>query len=209
MRKDVKNVTVVAFLSVENIFYLEYKARRIYSAGLFSHMSIYTKTGDDGTTAIFLGKRVKKYDLQIEAYGSVDELTSFLGVVISKLKKDKDKDLLTRVQKDLYLIMGVLCGGTVDLGAAKTRIVKFETDIDTLEKKLPKLTRFILPQGTEVSSWFHVLRTVCRRAERNVVYFFSRKTLPEQEIIVQYLNRLSDFLFMKAREYNEKKEVLT
>lgn len=199
-------------------------------------MAIYTKTGDDGTTGLFGGKRVKKYDAQIEAYGSVDELTSFIGIVIAKLppspsrhqdygrqarlrrarKKEKDRELLAHIQKDLYEMMGVLClpagrqvGGTVELKAIEKHIQLFEKKIDELDKKLPKLTRFILPQGTETSSWFHVLRTVCRRAERNVVRFFNGQSLRDREIIVQYLNRLSDLFFMMARWYGKGKEVVT
>ncbi len=182
-------------------------------------MPIYTKTGDSGETSLFGGKRVKKYDSQIEAYGSVDELSSFIGVVITKLKDKKHKDLLTIIQKDLYNMMGTLCGATVDLTPAEGHIKLFEKQIDTLEKKLPKLTRFILPQGTEMSAWFHVLRTVCRRAERSVVKFFDNN-LPagrqdrtikplSQKIVVQYLNRLSDLLFMFARLYSKGKEVVT
>lgn len=176
-------------------------------------MPIYTKTGDDGTTALFGGKRVKKYDAQIEAYGSVDELTSFIGLVIDKLATKKHKKLLTLIQKDLYEMMGTLCGGTVSLADVKKHIKLFENEIDKLDKKLPKLTRFILPQGTEEATLFHVARTICRRAERSVVAMFDAGTaniVPEKRaIIVQYLNRLSDLLFTLARYYNRGKEVST
>ncbi|OGK19903.1 ATP:cob(I)alamin adenosyltransferase [Candidatus Roizmanbacteria bacterium RIFCSPHIGHO2_02_FULL_37_13b] len=175
-------------------------------------MSIYTKTGDDGTTALFGGKRVKKYDNQIEAYGSVDELSSHIGLVISKLKDKKNKDLLTLIQKDLHTMMGALGGAKTDLEERGKHVAVFEKEIDLIDKKLPKLTRFILPQGGEVASLFHIARTVCRRAERNVVHFFSNNRTIEQsshKIIVQYLNRLSDFLFMMARLYGKGKEIVT
>ncbi len=187
-------------------------------------MSIYTKTGDKGDTSLYGGKRVPKYDSQIEAYGSVDELTSFLGLVIAKIptlpsglrgvgKNQGHKDLLTHIQKDLYSAMGTLCGATTDLSGLEERVITFEKTIDTIDKNLPKLTRFILPQGGEVASLFHVARTVCRRAERHVVALFNQKNVgidrQKRSIIVQYLNRLSDLLFMLARFYSRGKEVIT
>lgn len=191
-------------------------------------MPIYTKTGDKGETSLFGAKRVKKYDPQIEAYGSVDELTSFIGLVIAKIptsssglrgagKNQNYKDLLTYIQKDLYSAMGTLCGATSNLSGLEERVITFEKTIDAIDKKLPKLTRFILPQGGEVASLFHITRTVCRRAERNVVHFFDQSAtlLPTKSgsagrgIIVQYLNRLSDLLFMMARLYSRDKEVIT
>lgn len=175
-------------------------------------MPIYTKTGDDGTTALFGGRRVKKHDAQIEAYGSVDELTSILGLVIAQVDSEKDAELLTDIQKDLYAMMGTLCGGVVDLSVVEKRISLFEKNIDELDKKLPKLTRFILPQGTETAAWFHMARAICRRAERAVVYYFSQsKSLDHanNRIIVQYLNRLSDHLFMMARWHGRGKEIST
>ncbi len=175
-------------------------------------MPIYTKTGDDGTTALFGGKRVKKYDAQIEAYGLVDELTSFIGLIIAKVDDKSHKDLLTHIQKDLYSAMGTLCGATTDLAGLSVRIKDFETTIDELDTKLPKLTRFILPQGTEEAALFHVVRTICRRAERAVVHFFSQPNKidsPQRQVIVQYLNRLSDLFFMIARWYGRGKEIST
>ena len=175
-------------------------------------MPIYTKTGDRGTTALFGGKRVKKYDPQIEAYGSVDELTSFIGLVISKIKNKQDKIFLTNIQKCLYQMMGTLCGATTDLSNLESEVTKFEKYIDSVDKKLPKLTRFILPQGTEASAWFHILRITCRKAERNVVYYFeSNEAMKESsnESILKYLNRMSDLFFMMARMYNKGQEIVT
>ena len=173
-------------------------------------MSIYTRTGDKGTTSLFGGKRVSKSDLQVEAYGSVDELSSFLGLVIAKLPK-KEKILLQEIQKDLYKIMAHLSESKSDLGFLVSRVKNFEKKIDGVEKKLPKLTRFILPGGTELSSWFHILRTVCRRAERSVVKFFSSNETMKQSnnvTIMKYLNRLSDLFFTLARWYGRQKETL-
>ena len=166
-------------------------------------MSIYTRTGDSGTTALYGGKRISKADLQVEAYGSIDELTSFIGLVINKLINEKDRIFLISVQKDLYQIMAVLSGANIDLKFLfGEKVLTFENNIDSLEKKLPKLNKFILPGGTEISSWLHILRVICRKAERNVVRFNNNI------IIVKYLNRLSDLLFVMARNYGKNKEII-
>lgn len=168
-------------------------------------MAIYTKTGDDGTTALFGGKRVPKSNPQVAAYGSVDELTSFLGLIAAKINDSSTHELLTLIQKDLYEIMGVLAGSG-ERPHLSNRVKEFEKGIDTMEKKLPKLYRFILPQGNEITSLFHVARAVCRRTERDVVAFFSNRP----SLIVRYLNRLSDLLFILARWYNKnQKEIVT
>ena len=166
-------------------------------------MSIYTRTGDAGTTGLYGGKRILKSDLQVEAYGSIDELTSFIGLVANKLINKKDKLFLISLQKDLHQIMASLSGAKTDLEFLfEKKVLSFENKIDSLEKKLPKLTKFILPGGTEISSWLHILRVICRRAERNVVRFNNNI------IIVKYLNRLSDFLFVMARTYGKNKEIV-
>lgn len=165
-------------------------------------MSIYTKTGDDGTTALYGGKRISKADCQIETYGSIDELTSYIGLVVVKLKNKEETSFLVEIQKDLYQIMGFLSGAKIDLSVLEKKVTKFEKKIDLIEEKLPKLNKFILPGGTEISSWFHILRVICRRAERNVVRFNNNI------IIVKYLNRLSDLLFVTARNYGKNKEIV-
>lgn len=166
-------------------------------------MAIYTRTGDDGTTSLYGGKRVSKNDPQVEAYGTCDELTSFIGLVASKLKNNKDKKLLTSVQKDLYLIMALLAGDKKIKLELEEKIKSFENKIDEETKKLPTLTHFIIPDSTEISGWFHVLRTVCRRSERRVVVLKIENWKLE---IVQYLNRLSDLFFTLARKYSKGKE---
>lgn len=174
-------------------------------------MAIYTKTGDRGETSIFGGKRVKKYDVQIKAYGAVDELSSYIGLVSSQLKNKKEKQFLTGLQEDLYQVMSLLSGGSVDLSLLENKVGVIEKNIDKLEKELPKLTRFILPGGTTLSSWFHILRVVCRRAERLTVRFFDEKKIAnrERDVILQYLNRLSDLFFIMARKYGRGKETVT
>lgn len=180
-------------------------------------MSITTKTGDTGTTSLFGGKRVLKSDPAVEAYGSLDELTSFIGLVCSKAQNEKET--LLSIQRDLYQIMAFLAGDRrQDFKNIKKQIKNMEKNINKLEEKLPKLTRFIIPSGNEVSSWFHVLRTVCRRAERQVVKHFLSKKLritclrrqANYELrVTEYLNRLSDLFFMMARKYNQEEEKLT
>lgn len=174
-------------------------------------MAIYTKTGDTGETSLFGGKRVKKYDQQIETYGCVDELTSYIGLVIAKLTDTAHTELLTMIQKDLYTTMGVLCGATTDLFDLSVHVKQFESTIDEFDKKLPKLTRFILPQGGEVASRLHIARVVCRRAERCVVQFADKSNAHNQQlaIVIQYLNRLSDLFFIMARSYSKNKEIVT
>ena len=176
-----------------------------------NNMSVYTRTGDKGTTSLFGGKRVSKSNLQVEAYGSVDELTSYIGLISSKLKVKSEKLFLLQIQKDLYKIIAHLSNAKVDLGFLNSRVKTFEKKIDASEKKLPKLTRFILPGGSEISAWYHILRVVCRRSERSVVRFFSSNETMKQfsnEAILKYLNRLSDLFFTLARWYGRQKEIL-
>ena len=167
-----------------------------------ANMSIYTRSGDDGTTGLYGGKRISKADCQIETYGSIDELTSYIGLVAVKLKNKKKANLLIEIQKDLYLVMSFLSGAKTDLSQLEKKVTVFEQEIDSIEKKLPKLNKFILPGGTEISAWFQILRVVCRRAERNMVKFKSNT------LIIKYLNRLSDLLFDMARTYGKNKEIV-
>lgn len=174
-------------------------------------MSIYTKTGDGGETSLFGGVRVKKNDQQVKAYGVVDELEAFIGILITKIKSTPDKEFLTEIQHDLYKVMNTLSGGKKGIQISANDVTKLEKKIDAIEKKLPKLTRFILQQGSELSAWFHIVRTVCRRAERSTVGFVLSADSPkkEHEIVIKYLNRLSDYFFVMARFYNHKKEIVT
>ncbi len=161
-------------------------------------------------TSLFGGKRILKSDLQIEAYGAVDELSSHLGILISKIEDKEDKRLLTEIQNDLYHIMAVLAGAGTDISGHRDKVKKIERKIDKISTKLPKLNGFILPQGTETASFFQVARTVGRRAERCVVRYFEEMKIENWRLeIVQYLNRLSDLLFVMARFYNLGKDILT
>lgn len=172
-------------------------------------MPIYTRTGDSGMTGLYGGKRISKADCQIETYGSIDELTSYIGLVIIKLKDKKDLDFLVGIQRDLYKIMGFLSGAKIDLSEIDEKVVEFEKTIDEIEKNLPKLTKFILPGGNEVSALFHILRVICRRAERIMVdYYENNLTIKQLRNILIYLNRLSDLFFDMARKYGKDSEVV-
>ncbi len=173
-------------------------------------MTIYTRTGDDGTTGTYQGKRVLKSSGQIEAYGTIDELSSLLGVIISYGPSTSHINLLTNIQESLSHIMAYLSGVPRNLSFLKKQTKVFEREIDTLTKDLPTLTRFILPQGSRISAYFHLSRTVCRRAERAVIRYFTlinkKPSINSRQLIV-FLNRLSDLLFILARKYNTKKEI--
>jgi len=166
------------------------------------NMPIYTRTGDSGMTSLYGGKRISKADCQVETYGSIDELTSYIGLTAVKLEDKKEIDFLIGIQRDLYKIMSFLSGAKINLSSLEKKVIDFEKKINVMEEKLPKLNKFILPGGTEISSRFHVLRVVCRRAERNVVRFNNNI------IIIKYLNRLSDLLFVMARTYGKNKEII-
>ena len=178
------------------------------------NMSIYTRTGDDGTTGLYGGKRISKADCQIETYGSIDELTSYIGLVVVKLENKKEKDFLIEIQKDLYKIMSFLSGSRINLLQLEKKVTIFEQEIDLIEKKLPKLNKFIIPGGNEISSLFQILRVLCRKAERININFFNPASLKlrgaskNQLIIMKYLNRLSDLFFDLARFHNKEKEVV-
>ncbi len=167
-------------------------------------MPIYTKTGDRGQTSLYGGRRISKGETQVEAYGKIDELTSNMGLLIVKLYEQKEKLILTDIQKDLYEIMAVLSGAKRDLRYLKKKVAIFEQYIDKIESTLPKLRHFILPGGTELSALFHIVRTLCRSAEREVVRY-----KPDSFLAIQYLNRLSDLFFDMARMYNKDNEIQT
>ncbi len=169
-------------------------------------MHIYTKTGDDGTTAIFGGTRISKGDPQVEAYGSIDELTSIVGLVIAHLsKKDQLKNFFHTVQEDLMMIGSVLAGWGGNVDTLEKRVKQMETYMDLFSKALLPLTHFILPGGSLTASYMHVARSVCRRAERTIVRLTRDHT--HYAIIVKYLNRLSDLFFVYAQIVNKKARI--
>jgi cob(I)alamin adenosyltransferase len=168
-------------------------------------MKIYTKTGDDGTTSLFGGRRVKKHALRIAAYGAVDELNALLGLAISSVADSRLRELLNRVQNDLFVLGADLATPMDHHSSAIERIGEtdvpwLEEAIDELDGALPPIRFFILPGGSESASRLHVCRAVCRRAERNATELADSE--PMNENVIRYLNRLSDFLFVLARYAN-------
>lgn len=166
-------------------------------------MKIYTRTGDRGETSLFGGARVPKNDPRIEAYGTIDELNSNLGVVLAM---DADAQLL-EVQRDLFEIGAHLAspGTSRFTGVEAARIEELERCIDAMEAELAPLKSFILPGGTAAAAQLHVARTVCRRAERLIVALHDDDLATQSSIA--YLNRLSDYLFVAARYANRKRGV--
>jgi cob(I)alamin adenosyltransferase len=168
-------------------------------------MKIYTKTGDKGQTSI-IGGRVDKDDLRVEAYGTTDELNSIIGKAVTELDPTIFEDIL----KDLYAIQNELFDGGTDLAnVMKERhyklqepaVTNLEKRIDALTDEAPELQKFILPGGSPAAASLHIARTVARRAERQVVTLMKQdETVPE--VVLQYLNRLSDYLFAAARVVN-------
>ena len=173
-------------------------------------MKIYTKTGDAGTTALFGGTRVKKYNLRIESYGTVDELNSYIGLIKDQDIADDSKEALLRVQNELFTLGAMLATPpekeTLKSGKERLNIPKInensilflENEIDKMDAELPQMTHFILPGGHQAVSFCHVARCVCRRAERLSVELNDHEILNND--ILKYLNRLSDYLFVLARK---------
>jgi len=170
-------------------------------------MKIYTRTGDHGQTSLFGGARVAKNDARIEAYGTVDELSSHIGVVrTTPVPSDVDA-ILHQVQLDLFEVGAHLASpGTSRFpGVDAARVEELERAIDAMERELAPLTTFILPGGSSSAAHLHVARTVCRRAERLVVAL--QDDSPATVSTVRYLNRLSDYLFVAARFANRRADV--
>lgn len=163
---------------------------------------IYTKTGDEGDTALFGGRRVAKSHLRVDAYGTVDELNSYVGWLRDSVLEEEIKQLLTQVQHRLFTVGAALASDPEkhppipDL--LPEDIALLEKQIDRMDAHLPPLKHFILPGGHTTVSVCHVCRTVCRRAERLVVAL--HQTDPVEPLVLQYLNRLSDYFFMLARQ---------
>ena len=172
-------------------------------------MSVYTRFGDKGKTSLYGGKTVSKGSLRIDANGSLDELNSAIGVVLTQIKDPKIKKELSVIQNDLFEIGASLAGSIKDKkldGYLEKRVKNFEKQIDELTEKLPELMNFILPGGGRAGSFLHFARTVCRRAERRVVQLSEQEEISRKTLV--YINRLSDLLFTFARyiNYKEKKK---
>jgi cob(I)alamin adenosyltransferase len=165
-------------------------------------MKIYTKTGDAGFTSLIGGTRVSKSDLRIDAYGSVDELIAWCGLLRDSIENDKHKEVLLSIQDRLMVIASILAAGSEKFQKSLPELfeedIKFlEIEIDRMETRLEPLHSFILPGGNPVVSWCHIARTVCRRAERKIIFISG--TYPVNALVIKYINRLSDFLFVFSR----------
>jgi cob(I)alamin adenosyltransferase len=180
-------------------------------------MKIYTKTGDDGSTALFGGNRVKKCYVRVDTYGNIDELNSFLGLLIESIDTSELKEYLSKIQHILFNIGSVIA--TVEekyiekLPALLTSdIESLEAQIDKMEANLRPMTNFILPSGHETIVRAHICRTVCRRAERSLVDLMDSETCHTSvTTALQFLNRLSDYFFVLSRtlaQLNNKNEVI-
>ncbi|KOH44654.1 cob(I)yrinic acid a,c-diamide adenosyltransferase [Sunxiuqinia dokdonensis] len=167
-------------------------------------VQIYTKTGDDGTTGLIGGARVKKYDIRLEAYGTVDELNSYLGLIISMNIDEHAQTILQKIQSVLFTIGAQLA--TDDAAAdfknqipCKDEMIEMlEQEMDEMFKVLPKLNQFILPGGSQAAAHAQVARTVCRRAERRIIELSEKTEINKN--LMKFINRLSDYLFVLGRK---------
>jgi cob(I)alamin adenosyltransferase len=171
-------------------------------------VKIYTRTGDNGQTGLFDGRRVSKVDLRVDAYGEIDELNAAIGVALASGVGPDMAAMLETIERDLFAVGGRLADQNhrvaervqkMAVGGAETS--RLEQWIDRLEEELPPLRRFILPGGSPAGAALHLARTICRRAERRVVALGTDEV--ESELLA-YVNRLSDFLFVAARTVNRR-----
>ncbi len=173
-------------------------------------MKIYTKTGDQGKTSLFGGTRVDKYNIRIEAYGTIDELNSYIGLIRDQKIDQKTYNSLIKIQNDLFTLGAMLATplekeklksgvNRLKISSISDNDVEFlENEIDKMIKILPKMTNFILPGGHTTASFCHIARSICRRAERIIVQLHHIE--PVNKYILIYINRLSDYLFVLARK---------
>ncbi len=175
-------------------------------------MKLYTKTGDGGETSFLGGTRVRKSDTRVEAYGAVDELNAFIGFACT-LGRDKDMaERLTAIQRDLFALGARLADQTARVADKSDKAAVTSADVERLEgwidqddASVPPLRRFILPGGSALGAALHLARTVCRRAERRMV---ALDQPPVDPILLAYINRLSDLLFVMARAANHRDQAL-
>jgi len=171
-------------------------------------MKIYTKAGDDGSTGLIGGQRVRKSDARIDCVGAVDEVNAALGWCAAATGETAQASQLRAIQNDLFVIgshLALADGATAGASLPvldESIVSRLEMEIDAAERELSPLRQFILPGGTEAASRLHFARTVCRRAERRVASFSMDR--PVSAVILTYLNRLSDWLFVQARHANHR-----
>jgi cob(I)alamin adenosyltransferase len=163
---------------------------------------IYTKKGDKGETSLIGGSRVAKSDDRIEAYGTLDELNAFVGLIRDFSVDADEKKTMNEIQQQIFIAESLFAADSEEALAklpelTEENIVMLEQEIDRMNQRLPELTHFLIPGGHPVVSYCHIARTVCRRAERLLVKINS--TLPQHQLAIKYINRLSDYLFVLAR----------
>lgn len=170
---------------------------------------IYTKTGDKGQTSLIGGTRIPKFDIRIEAYGNVDELNSFIGLVRDQPVDEHTRSMLIETQDRLFTIGSLLAADQKNKmqlpQVSEDDIVLLEKEIDAMNAVLPEMKSFVLPGGHSTVSFCHVARCVCRRAERSVLKLNERE--PVNGLIYKYLNRLSDYLFVLSRKMTHDLQV--
>ncbi|MEA2975523.1 MAG: cob(I)alamin adenosyltransferase [Alphaproteobacteria bacterium] len=173
---------------------------------------IYTRTGDEGTTALGTGERRKKYDLRIAAYGTADEANAVIGLARLHTAEDAQLDaMLARIQNDLFDVEADLCmpdkgkgPGGARLSVTEAQVTRLEQEIDLLNAELAPLRSFVLPGGTPAAAYLHLARTICRRVERLMVELADKPGESVSAPALKYINRLSDFLFVASRHANNK-----
>lgn len=173
-------------------------------------MKIYTRTGDDGTTGLIGGSRVKKHNIRLESYGTIDELNSYIGVIRS-MQSDQHTDQVLEIIQNKLFVIGANLATDESISLIKKQLPCKKTDIELLEKEmdlmnteLPELRNFILPGGSQAASFCHVARTVCRRAERKIVELSEKAEVDAN--LIKFVNRLSDYLFVLSRKINLDQE---
>jgi cob(I)alamin adenosyltransferase len=173
---------------------------------------IYTRTGDDGTTALGNGTRRKKYDLRIAAYGTIDEANAAIGLARLHTAQHAQLDaMLARIQNDLFDLGADLASpdqakgpGGERMAIVDAQVTRLEAEIDALNKDLAPLKSFVLPGGSAAAAYLHLARTICRRAERLIVELADKRDETVAPALIKYVNRLSDFLFVASRHANDK-----
>lgn len=168
-------------------------------------MKIYTKRGDQGETSLIGGARVPKYNEKVEAYGTIDELNSYIGLIYDLCQDRKRKTELHHIQERLFVAESRVAAGTKEAletmpALCDSDLSYLEDNVDTMNATLPELKNFILPSGHVLSSHAHIARTICRRAERITIKALSINS--GEELVIKYLNRLSDYLFVLARHFS-------
>ena len=170
--------------------------------------NIYTCTGDNGTTSLVGGQRVSKSDQRIESYGTVDELNSFLGLLVTNVPSSKDAEFLKTIQNRLFVLGGYLAtpsGKDTICKITEQHVKDLEIEIDTIDGELPPLKFFVIPGGSSPSAIAHICRSVCRRAEREILRLAEVESV--DPLALKYINRLSDYLFVLSRKLLQDEQI--